>query len=33
MSATVTTYPFDRARDALVDLANDAVHGAAVLQL
>jgi propanol-preferring alcohol dehydrogenase len=33
VSATVTTYPFDRARDALVDLANDAVHGAAVLQL
>lgn len=31
--ATVTTYPFDRARDALVDLADDAVHGAAVLQL
>jgi propanol-preferring alcohol dehydrogenase len=33
VSATVTTYPFERARDALVDLANDAVHGAAVLQL
>jgi propanol-preferring alcohol dehydrogenase len=28
---TVTPYPFDRARDALVDLAGDRVHGAAVL--
>jgi alcohol dehydrogenase, propanol-preferring len=30
--ATVTTYPLDQARDALRDLANDAVRGAAVLQ-
>ena len=28
---TVTPYPFDRARDALGDLAGDRVHGAAVL--
>jgi propanol-preferring alcohol dehydrogenase len=29
--ATVTTYPLDRARDALRELANDEVRGAAVL--
>jgi propanol-preferring alcohol dehydrogenase len=29
--ATVTTYPFERAGDALRDLANDDVHGVAVL--
>ncbi|RYP84072.1 zinc-binding alcohol dehydrogenase family protein [Nocardioides guangzhouensis] len=28
---TVTTYPFEHARDALADLAGDRVHGAAVL--
>jgi propanol-preferring alcohol dehydrogenase len=30
--ATVSPYPLDRARDALVDLAADRVHGAAVLR-
>ena len=30
---TVTPYPFDRARDALADLAGDRVHGAAVLTM
>ena len=32
VAATVTPYPLDRARDALRDLAQDKVHGAAVLQ-
>ena len=31
--ATVTPYPFEQARQALIDLANDAVHGAAVLDM
>jgi hypothetical protein len=31
--ATVTPYPFEQARQALVDLATDAVHGAAVLDM
>lgn len=31
--ATVTPYPFEAARDALTDLANDRVRGVAVLQL
>ena len=30
---TVTPYPFEQARQALIDLANDAVHGAAVLDM
>ncbi len=31
--ATVTPYHFEQARQALIDLANDAVHGAAVLDM
>jgi propanol-preferring alcohol dehydrogenase len=31
--ATTTSYPFDRADEALVDLAHDRINGAAVLQI